>query len=101
LFIADQFNKIRIRFDYVGSGLYCKGEKLTSFTIAGNDKVFHPADAVIDNNTILVSSDEVKNPVAVRFAFGNTDEPNLFNQEELPASTFRTDNWDIITAPKE
>ena len=96
-----QNNKIRIRFDYVGSGLYCKGEKLTSFTIAGNDKVFHPADAVIDNNTILVSSDEVKNPVAVRFAFGNTDEPNLFNQEELPASTFRTDNWDIITAPKE
>lgn len=90
-------HKIRISFDYTGSGLYCKGDKLTCFTIAGNDKVFYPADAVIDGNTILVSSDKVKNPVAVRFAFENTDVPNLFNKEGLPASTFRTDNWDIIT----
>ena len=94
-------NKIRISFDYVGSGLYCKGDTLTYFTIAGNDKVFHPANAIIDKNTILVSSDEVKNPVAVRFAFENTDEPNLFNKEGLPASTFRTDKWDIITLPKQ
>jgi sialate O-acetylesterase len=90
-------NKIRIGFTYTESGLYCKGDKLKCFTIAGKDKVFHPANAVIDGNTILVSSDEVKKPVAVRFAFENTDEPNLFNKEGLPASTFRTDNWDIIT----
>ena len=94
-------NKIRISFDHIGSGLYCKGDKLTCFTIAGSDKVFYPADAVIDNNTVLVSSDEVKNPIAVRFAFENTDEPNLFNKEGLPASTFRTDDWEIITLPKQ
>jgi sialate O-acetylesterase len=94
-------NKIRISFDYVESGLYCKGDTLKYFTIAGNDKVFHTADAVIENNTIVVSSDEVKNPIAVRFAFGNADEPNLFNKEGLPASTFRTDDWDIITAPTQ
>jgi sialate O-acetylesterase len=88
--------KIRIHFTYADSGLYCKGDKLTCFTIAGNDKVFHQADAVIDGSTILVSSDEVKKPAAARFAFENTDVPNLFNKEGLPASTFRTDNWDII-----
>jgi len=94
-------NKIRISFNYFGSGLYCRGDNLTCFIIAGSDSLFHPAKAVIDNNTILVSSDEVKNPVAVRFAFKNADEPNLFNKEGLPASTFRTDNWDIITSPKK
>ena len=94
-------NKIRISFNYVGIGLYCKGDTLTYFTIAGSDKIFHTADAVIENNTIVVSSDEVKNPIAVRFAFGNADEPNLFNKEGLPASTFRTDDWDIIIAPKQ
>ena len=94
-------NKIRISFDHVGSGLYCKGDKLTYFTIAGKDKIFHPAEAVIENNTVVVSSDEVLNPVAVRFAFENTDEPNLFNKDGLPASTFRTDDWEIITHPKE
>ncbi len=94
-------NKIRISFDHIGSGLYCKGDKLTCFTIAGSDKIFHPAKAVIDNNTILVSSDEVKNPITVRFAFGNNDEPNLFNKEGLPASTFRTDDWEIIISPKQ
>ena len=82
-------SKIRISFDHIGSGLYCKGDTLTCFTIAGKDSVFHPADAVIDN------------PVAVRFAFENTDEPNLFNKEGLPASTFRTDDWNIVTLPKE
>lgn len=93
-------NKIRIGFEHVGSGLYCKGEKLTHFTIAGNDKVFHPATAVIINDNILVSSDAVKKPVAVRYAFENDDEPNLFNKENLPASTFRTDNWELITIQK-
>lgn len=94
-------NKIRISFDNIGSGLYCKGDTLTCFTIAGSDKVFHPANSIIDNNTILVSSDKVTNPVAVRFAFENADEPNLFNKEGLPASTFRTDDWEIITLPKQ
>lgn len=94
-------NKIILQFDYIGSGLLCKGEKLTNFTIAGEDKVFHKADAVIEGNEILVSSNNVKTPAAVRYAFENTDQPNLFNKENLPASTFRTDNWEIITEDRE
>jgi sialate O-acetylesterase len=91
-------NKIRLYFDHTGSGLICTGEKPTCFEIAGEDKVFYPADAQIDGNTVVVFSKKVKNPVAVRFAFHNGDEPNLFNREGLPASTFRTDDWKIITA---
>lgn len=94
-------NKIRIMFDHYGRGLEFKGEKLTHFTISGKDKIFHPANAVIDGNTILVSSEVVKDPVSVRFAFANADVPNLFNKDGLPASTFRTDKWKIITEDKE
>jgi len=94
-------NKIRVSFDHIGSGLICQGDELTHFTISENDKMFHPANAVIDGNKILVSSLEVKYPKAVRFAFANADEPNLFNKEGLPASTFRTDNWEIITEEKD
>ena len=88
-------SKIRVSFDYIGSGLKCKGDKLTCFTIAGNDRMFYEANAVIEDNTVVVSSPKVKNPVAVRFAFNNSDEPNLFNKEDLPASTFRTDDWKL------
>lgn len=86
-------DKIRVSFDYTGSGLMAKGGPLTDFTIAGPDKNFVDATAVIDGDTIVVSSDSVPNPVAVRFAFTNTNNPNLFNKEGLPASSFRTDDW--------
>ena len=90
-------DSIIIDFDHAGSGLISRGGKLTHFTIAGNDKIFHPAKAIIENNSVAVSSEMVRNPSAVRFAFKNCDEPNLFNKEGLPASTFRTDDWKIIT----
>lgn len=86
-------NKIRLFFDYTGSGLLAKDGPLTDFAIAGDDKYFVNAEAVIDGNTIIVSSEQVPNPVAVRFAFTNTNNPNLFNKEGLPASSFRTDDW--------
>jgi len=89
--------KIRLLFDYVESGLVSTGGKLTQFEIAGNDQEFYPAKAKIENETIVVSARKVSNPVAVRFAFHNADEPNLFNKEGLPASSFRTDDWPIIT----
>ncbi len=89
--------KIRLNFDHTGSGLMCNGDKLTHFTISGEDRKFYPANARIEKNTIVVSSENVKSPVAVRYAFNNGDEPNLFNEVGLPASTFRTDNWKIIT----
>ncbi|MDN5201483.1 sialate O-acetylesterase [Fulvivirgaceae bacterium BMA10] len=89
-------NKIRIFFDHAENGLKAQGGKLTHFMIAGGDQTFEPAKAVIDGNTVLVSSKSIKEPVAVRFAFSNTAEPNLFNTEGLPASTFRTDTWALF-----
>jgi len=90
-------DKIRLFFDCVGGGLIAEGGELTHFTIAGKDKKFFTAKAVIDSNTIVVSNDKVKRPVAVRFAWSNTAVPNLFNKEGLPASSFRTDNWPGVT----
>jgi len=68
-------------------------DKLVGFTIAGSDKKFVPADAKIDGDTVVVSSPDVPNPVAVRFAWGDKVEDNLYNKENLPASPFRTDEW--------
>ena len=86
-------NKIRLSFDYTGSGLMAKDGPLTHFKIAGADKNFVDATATIEGNTIVVSGDKIASPVAVRFAFSNNDEPNLCNKEGLPASSFRTDRW--------
>lgn len=90
-------NKIRLFFDHVGKGLMAKGDELTHFEIAGADRQFFPARAKIDGKTVVVSSNPVKKPVAVRFAFQNTNEPNFFNKAGLPASSFRTDDWEIVT----
>jgi len=87
-------DKIRITFDHVGSGLVSRdGKELNWFTIAGEDKEFVEAKAIIDGDTIVVSSPRVQNPVAVRFGWDELAEPNLSNKEGLPASPFRTDNW--------
>jgi len=68
------------------------GEK--NFLISGNDKIFKKAKVKIDKNKLIVFSDEVKIPAAVRYAFTNTSEATLFNKDELPASSFRTDDWE-------
>jgi sialate O-acetylesterase len=86
---------IRLSFDYAGSGLVARGGPLTSFEIAGSDQKFVPAKAEIDGASVVVSSAEVPNPAAVRYAFKNWAQPNLFNTEGLPASSFRTDDWPI------
>ncbi|MEP2775956.1 MAG: sialate O-acetylesterase [Luteolibacter sp.] len=92
-------DKIRLGFDHVGGGLTTNDEKpLTHFTIAGDDKVFHPADATFDRDTILVSSAKVRDPKAVRFGWGNTDDTNFVNEEGLPSPSFRTDDWPIEPA---
>ncbi len=95
--ISLEENSVRVHFNNIGSGLDSKNGELTHFEIAGSDNVFFPAKAQIDNETVLVNSEKVKDPLAVRYAFHNTDEPNLFNKEGLPASSFRSDNWPIIT----
>ncbi len=86
-------DKIRLYFDRIGTGLMAKDTPLREFTIAGEDKNFTDADAVVDNNTVIVSSDKVQKPVAVRYAWSNAAVGNLFNKESLPASPFRTDDW--------
>ena len=90
-------NRIRLYFDYVGSGLIADGGELTHFTIAEKGEDFVPAKAVIEGSTIVVSSPDVANPVDVRFGWENSAEPNLFNKEGLPASPFRTDDRKNVT----
>lgn len=87
-------DKIILKFENIGSGLVAKDGELKEFAIAGSDQKFVWAKAVIKKNKIIVSSEAVKNPVAVRYAWAdNPDEANLYNKEDLPASPFRTDNW--------
>jgi sialate O-acetylesterase len=87
-------SSIRLYFDHPGGGLAARdGKALTHFAIAGDDKKFIEATALIEGDTIVVSSPAVSKPVAVRFAFGSADIPNLMNKAGLPASSFRTDNW--------
>jgi sialate O-acetylesterase len=84
--------KVRLAFDHVGGGLVAKGDaKLKGFAIAGEDKEFVWADAVIDGKTVVVSSPDVARPAAVRYNWATNPIGNLFNKEGLPASCFRTD----------
>ena len=90
--MAIEGEHIRVAFDYVGGGLISRDHKpLTDFLIAGADKNFLPATAEIDGSTVVVVSDAVTKPVAVRFAFNGTAQPNLANKEGLPAAPFRTE----------
>lgn len=88
-------NKIEITFNYE-IGLNYKGEALNDIFIAGKDKKFIKANAMIENNKLIVYSSETSEPVAVRYAWNNTSSANLFNKDNLPASPFRTDFWENI-----
>lgn len=93
-------NKIVITFTHTGSGLVAKDKYgyLKGFEIAGADKEFHYAKAMIQGDKVIVFADEVTNPVAVRFGWtDDAGEDNLFNKEGFPASPFRTDTWKGIT----
>ncbi len=94
-------NAIRLRFNHVGGGLVAKGEQLKGFAIAGDDRKFVWADARIEDDTVVVESDEVRNPVAVRYAWAINPVCNLYNKDGLPASPFRTDDWPGITRGKK
>jgi len=99
--------KMRIAFDHVGSGLTIGvgpstrpgvppapvASELKGFAIAGADKHFVWADAKIDGDSVLVWSNQVSEPVAVRYGWADNPEVNLYNKEGLPAAPFRTDDW--------
>lgn len=87
-------NRVNLKFDHATNGMYLSNTELTGFEIAGNDKIFYPAKAAVKKNTgLIVWSDQVEKPVAVRYAYGNCDQATLYNTAGLPASTFKTDNW--------
>jgi sialate O-acetylesterase len=93
--MAIEKDRIRISFNGVEKGLVSHGNPLTEFYIAGADQVFLPAQAKIEGKTVIVWSPKVPQPVAVRFAFRNVSQPNLFNADGLPVNLFRTDNWNV------
>lgn len=92
---------VTVSFDQVGKGLEVRdGGELKRFEIAGKDKVWHWAKAKIEGeDTVVVSSPEVGAPAAVRYAWAaNPEGANLVNSEGLPASVFRTDDWDDVVS---
>jgi sialate O-acetylesterase len=82
--------QIRAWFDGAPKGLVAKGAPLTGFEVAGADGKFLPAMATIDGATVVVSSDAVMEPKAVRYGWSNSPQCNLFNAEGLPASPFNS-----------
>lgn len=95
-YMRTEGNTIILSFANTGAGLVAKGQHgLKQFAIAGADKKFIWADAVIKGDSIIVSSDKIANPVAVRYAWADNPEGcNLYNKNGLPATPFRTDNWE-------
>lgn len=87
--------KVLVKLFHTGSGLTFKnGTELQGFMIAGEDKKFVWATAVIDGDAVVVSAKEVSHPVAVRYAWAATFPwANLFNKDGFPAQPFRTDGW--------
>ena len=92
---------LMIKFKNEENGVYSYNE-LEGFEIAGNDKIFYPAVAkIVDRKKVLVSSDKVPNPVAIRYGWNNWLTGTLLNTNLLPASSFRTDNWGDATKIKK
>jgi sialate O-acetylesterase len=90
--------KARVAFDHIGGGLVAKDGPPATFQLAGEDRKFVYAQAEIDGDSVVVSSEAVPNPVAVRYAWNNNPEGcNLYNAEGLPCVPFRSDDWPCKT----
>jgi sialate O-acetylesterase len=91
--------RAEVEFDGVGGGLQIgrdgRGGKLEGFALAGKDRVWHWAEAHLGENRVAVQSDEVPEPVALRYAWADNPPAGLYNREGLPAVPFRTDNWPL------
>lgn len=89
-------NAIRVKFS-CADGLKLKEDRPQSFYIAGANRIFYPADSVrIEGSTLLISSENVSDPRAIRYAWTSGPESTLYNAAGLPASPFRTDDWELI-----
>ncbi|MFT4094497.1 MAG: sialate O-acetylesterase [Niabella sp.] len=92
-------NKASLYFDNAPTGFKLStGKTATEFYIAGDDKVFLPANIKIEKDKLIASNPKVKNPVAVRFSFSNDGIANIFSKEGLPVAPFRTDDWEVDTS---
>jgi len=88
-------NQVILEFKNTGKGLLAKAGPLKQFAVAGADKKFYWAEAVIVGRQIIVTCKQVPKPVAVRYAWANSPvDANLYNKEGFPASPFRTDRWE-------
>jgi sialate O-acetylesterase len=90
---------LMLHFDHADGGLVVKGDALGEFSLAGDDRKFHWADARIVGDTVVVSTAAVPDPRAVRYAWQANPVATLFNGAGLPAVPFRTDDWPGITQP--
>jgi sialate O-acetylesterase len=95
--ITVEDGRIRIRFDHTDGGLQMKGPATRSFAVAGNDRKFTWGQAVIDGDSIVVSSSAIQQPVAIRYAWDANPEACLYNGAGLPAAPFRSDDWPGVT----
>jgi sialate O-acetylesterase len=87
-------DRMELSFAYAQNGLVLVGRvEGSGFFIAGDDRVFKPADVRVKGSTLIVSHPDITNPQAVRYAFTNTGQATLFNTAGLPSSSFRTDDW--------
>gem|GEM_PF-122804 len=87
-----------INVENAPGGLVVKGKQVAELYMAGEDSVFHPAEAVVENDRMIVRSAAVKRPVAVRYGFSNAAIGNIFSKEGLPLGPFRTDSWPMENA---
>ena len=94
---AIEEGQIRVYFNHAESGLKFRDGAAKGFAIAGKDRKFVWANARIEGDTVVVWSDKVKEPVAVRYGWDTDPEVSLYNKADLPASPFRTDDWNGIT----
>ena len=96
--MSENGGKVRLQFDHTGSGLVTRdGGSFRGFAVAGKDRTFVWADAKIVGDTVVLTSDQVQRHVAVRYGWANNPDCNLYNEEGLPASPFRTDDWPGLT----
>jgi sialate O-acetylesterase len=92
--------RIRLRFRHAEGGLVSRGEKIGAFAVAGTDRRFHWAEARIEGGEIVVGSEAVPSPVAVRYAFADNPEASLYNRDGFPLGPFRTDDWPLVRPSK-
>ena len=86
-------SEVVLSFKHTDGGLVAKGAELKGFVVAGEDKQWKPAKARIEGGKVIVSSADVKTPVAARYAWTDNPDCNLYNGAGIPASPFRTDDW--------